>query len=226
MNPLCYLCGEEIIGRPSYDHIPPQQLYSPTIRREHNLDGLKTRPTHSACNHAYGRDEEYVISALVAVSLGAPTANALVAHHAAQFRSGRRQGLVRRILSSMTDRPSGLHLPNGGGLMRLDGARVKRVMWKIVRGLYFIEHQAILPASTPYYVESKEPGNSSTGEFDDIWELVKSQPQKGDYPGVFAYKHLFAEEDSARLHAWGMLWWDSQMWFVAHHASTVGDAAG
>ena len=102
--------------------------------------------------------------------------------------------------------------------MRLDGVRVKRVMWKIVRGLYFIKHESVLPEDTPFYVASREPGNTSPSDFDELWELVKSSPQRGDYPGVFAYKHVYAAEEGARLHAWGMLWWDSQMWFVAHHA--------
>ena len=42
------------------------------------------------------------------------------------------------------ERPSGLHLPSNLVLKRLDGDRITRVAWKLVRGLYFLETGSVL----------------------------------------------------------------------------------
>lgn len=227
MHPICYLCGEPISDEVSRDHVPPQQFYAPSLRQRFNLDKLTTLPTHDACNKAYGRDEEYVICSLVAPSQGSVAANALFQHHVQKFRAGQMQGLVHKIMSSFDERPSGLHLPNNRVVMRLEGERVKRVVWKIVRGLYYIETGAVLPENTTYTVEMREPENRDPSELDDLWNAVKAQPDKGDYKGVFAYKHADLAAGDARIHGWGMLWWDRLMWFVGHHhPGAPGDDAG
>jgi hypothetical protein len=37
MTAVCYLCGLQIEGKRSRDHVPPQQLWSPEVRRAFNL---------------------------------------------------------------------------------------------------------------------------------------------------------------------------------------------
>ena len=176
-----------------------------------------TLPTHRSCNESFGRDEEYVINTLAPLAIGSVAANALFQHIADRIQSGKAIGLSKKILQSFDKRPSGLYLPDGLVLMRVEGARISRVVWKIVRGLYKHEYGSVLPETTKYFVEIKEPMNKAPSINDDLWEVVKTQQSKGPYQGVFAYKHLRAEADGLVLYLWGMLWWDRLMVFVAHH---------
>ncbi|MEP6779514.1 MAG: hypothetical protein ABJC26_06460 [Gemmatimonadaceae bacterium] len=141
---ICYLCGIAIEGVISRDHVPPQQLFAPAIRKQFKLTDLITRPSHPECNNAYGRDEEYAINAMTPLARGSIAADALAKHHADRFQAGKSVGLGKKILASFDNRPSGLHLPGGRVAMKVEGARIRRVMWKIVRGLWSF-------STTPYF---------------------------------------------------------------------------
>lgn len=217
MTPVCYLCGELVREDVSDDHVPPKQFFAPIIRKNENLDQLVTLPTHKACNEAYARDEEYLTWALAPIAAGSPAADAVVAHHASTFRAGRRSvGLGRKILSQFVERPSGLYLPHDLVVMRVEGDRLARVLWKIVRGLYLIETGRVLPEDTPYALEIMEPASPGVSKHPEIWEAVKEQSSKGTYGAVFDYKYLHAVAGAAELHAWGMLLWDKIMVFILH----------
>jgi hypothetical protein len=215
---ICYLCGHAIDGDETADHVPPQQFFAPELRRAFNPDRLVTLPTHRICNGEFGRDEEYVANAMVPVAMGSVAADALIHHHAERFRAGRAVGLGYKVLQSFDRRPSGLHLPRDLVAIRLDAPRVKRVVWKIVRGLFFIEHAEVLPERTRFFVEFQEPENRDPSELQQLWEVVKSQESHGSYQAVFAYKHFHIEKFGVTAHLWGMLWWDRIMVFVSHSA--------
>lgn len=217
MTDICYLCGDPITEDQSQDHIPPKQFFAPQIRKAVNLSKLITLPTHGRCNKAYGRDEEYFVWALAPLAAGTTAADALNAYNASTFRSGQAVGLGFKTLREFEDRPSGLYLPSGLVVKRLEGARIKRVAWKIVRGLFRYETGSVLPDSTPYFLDIIEPARSVPSELDEFWEAVKAQESKGTYGGVFDYKYLDAQAGSEHLHGWGMLLWDRIMVFVGHH---------
>ena len=159
LHMTCYLCGEPLQSSVNRDHVPPQQLWSPEIRKQFNVDQLVTLPTHPACNSAFSKDEEYVVRVLSTVASESPTAVSLVQHGFRKARSGSGIGLHRAILRSMEERPSGLHLPRGLVAMRTDGTRIKRVVWKIVRGLWYQTFKSHLPDSTTHSIEVQEPEN-------------------------------------------------------------------
>jgi hypothetical protein len=213
---ICYLCGDTIGERVSADHVPPKQFYAPRLRQDINLNQLQTLPTHAQCNRSYSHDEEYVVAAFVPLAKGTLAANRLFDHHVAKFRRGEMQGLMRKIIASFDRRPSGLVLPQGQVLMRVEGERAKRVVWKIVRGLFYLKYTKVLPVDTPYMVEVQEPASKAVSEYAEFWDEVKRQPSQGPYQGVFAFKYLEVSEAEDRLHLWGMLWWDKIIWFVAH----------
>lgn len=219
----CYLCGQPVGADATADHVPPQQFFAPAIRRRVNLDKLVTLPTHAGCNSGFARDEEYAVNAIEPVAYESPAGDALIQHRAARFRAGRAVGLGHRILRSFEARPSGLVLPRGLVAVRLDGERVKRVVWKIVRGLYFLEYGTALDERTRFYVELKEPENRDPSELDRLWNVVLTQPSRGPYQAVFAHKHLLVERGDTALYLWAMLWWDRVIVFVSHVRS--GDAA-
>lgn len=220
--PVCYLCGNRIAESPSQDHVPPQQFFAPELRRSRNLDRLVTLPAHAACNRAYSADEDYTVAILVATAMGSEAADEIIRHHAAKFKCGSMQGLIRKVLDSFDQTPSGLVLPRDAVAIRLEGARVERVVWKIVRGLYFHEKSAILPEDTLHTMEMREPENRDLLDLDAFWGHVKSQPSLGEYQEVFAYKYLEAQASGARLHAWAMLWWERISYFVAHDDPALG----
>lgn len=60
----CYLCGRPLSAPTSVDHVPPKQLFAPSVRKAHDLQ-LFTIPTHTACNTAYQRDEDYFVHTLM-----------------------------------------------------------------------------------------------------------------------------------------------------------------
>ena len=213
---VCYLCGNQIDGAPSRDHVPPQQLFAPAVRREHNVSALVTLPTHPDCNGAYNLDEEYTVRALAIPVYDSPTARAVVDHGWAKARRGSSVGLHRKLMKAATDRPSELILPDGKAGMKLEGARVKRIIWKITRGLYFLEHAQVLPEHTKFAVEVREPETRDSSHLDDLWETVRSQPSRGAYQAVFAHKYFKATETDETIHGWAMLWWDRMILYCAH----------
>jgi hypothetical protein len=156
--------------------VPPQQIFAPDVRKTHNLSQLKTLPTHKQCNESYRSDEEYFVWTLAPIALGSPAANAVVVHHANKFRSGNSVGLGKKILKQLSDRPGTLYLPRNLIAVRVEGIRIKRVAWKIIRGLYWIEKGSVLPENTTFCLELIEPENHDKSNFSEIWEFVKVQP--------------------------------------------------
>ena len=116
----------------------------------------------------------------------------------------------------MDSRPSGLILPGDKAVLRVDGARIKRVVWKIVRGLWFLEHGKALPEDTHFLHDIREPHNRATSEFEEFWNQVRAQPSRGDYQAVFAHKYLKFEQDGETLHGWAMLLWDRVIVYCMH----------
>lgn len=213
---LCYLCGLPINGKPSRDHVPPQQLWSPEVRRTYNVNQLVTLDTHPACNDAYKRDEEYAVRVLGALAYDSPTGRSVVQHHFQKAKQGKGLGLHHGILKSFDPRPSGLYLPGDKMAMRVDGARLKRVIWKLVRGLWFIEYGKPLPEDTPYTIHIQEPENKGAHDFEEFWNMVRSQPSRGPYQAVFASKYLRYESEGEVLHGWAMLLWDRVICYCIH----------
>ena len=216
MTDICYLCGLPILEDFSQDHVPPQQFFALPLRQALNLSRLITLPTHGACNTTYGRDEEYFVWSLAPLAAGTAAADALNAYNAAKFRAGRALGLGLKTLREFEKRPGGLHLPAGVIVKRVEGERIKRVAWKIVRGLYYHETGRVLPDATTFALEIVEPLNRDPSDLDELWEAVKAQPSKGVYAGAFDYKYFHAQDGPEHLHGWGMLLWDRIIIFVGH----------
>lgn len=104
--------------------------------------------------------------------------------------------------------------------MRTDGTRIKRVVWKIVRGLWYQTFKSHLPDSTTHSIEVQEPENRDTLHFHEYWNVVKASPSLGRYQAVFAHKyHCFATDD-LRVHGWAMLLWDRVILYCLHFDPT------
>jgi hypothetical protein len=218
MPDICYLCGVNIESDYSMDHLPPKQFYASSLRSDLNLSKLVTIPAHGTCNRSFERDEEYFTWSMSPLAVGSVAGDALARERADKLSRGRSVPLFQAVRQEFDKNPSGLHLPGGRVIKRFEGARVNRVAWKLVRGLYFHETSAVLPDDTPFTTEIIEPERArELAGTNPLWEKVKAQPSRGSYGGVFEYKYFFGEIDGKKLHSWGMILWDKLMIFVAHH---------
>jgi hypothetical protein len=120
---------------------------------------------------------------------------------------------VRKVLREFDPRPSGLVLPGNQVVQRIDGERISRVAWKIVRGLYFHHHNEVLRAKGARWVTVTPPNRVPPDHF----LVFVNQPDtqsRGQYPGVFDYK---LGEYPPEGHYWALLFWDRIIVTVAFH---------
>ncbi len=195
----------------SADHVPPRQFYSREIRRLHNPN-LLTLPAHEQCNRSYQLDEEYFAHAIGPVAMETYSGRSLFRELVGQYRAVRNVPLSRRVFSEFEDRPSGLVLPGGRVIKRFDPDRVWRVVWKILRGLYFKEYGQFLPEDTPRLFKAVSPGEKPPEEF----FFLPGDPVRGQYPEVFDYKYRKFPEVSD-YHLWAMLFWDRLIMLTMFH---------
>ena len=213
----CYLCGRPLSCPTSRDHCPPRTLFSPEIRQQHNLSQLIAIRVHKNCNASYQRDEEYFKATLVPFARGSVAGDPIYSKFIADSRENERKLiLAESILREFEPRPGGLHLPSGLVVKRQDGARIKRVAWKIVRGLNFHHHSTVLPEATPVGCTLTAPGQRPPEHFLCVSGLADDETH-GRYPGVFDYRFRVFETDLGKLNYWAFLIWDRIILTVHFH---------
>ena len=204
----CYLCGRPLSGPTSRDHYPPLTLFSRKIRQQHNLSQLITFRVHKDCNASYQSDEKYFKAAMAPFARGSVAGDAIYEKFIADSLEDEHQLiLAKKILLEFETRPSGLHLPPGLVAKRQDGARIERVVWKIVRGLYFHHHSTILPEAIHVDWTLTAPSQRPPEDFQRVIDLADDETH-GRYPGVFDYRFRVFEMDVGTLNYWAFLIWD------------------
>lgn len=209
MGDICYLCGLDLSSDSSMDHVPPLQFFAKEIRKKHNLDKLVTLSVHRECNTQYSLDEEYFVNTIIPLAAGSYSGKILLQQIFAGFKvDNNKKGLGLKVLKEFDKNSSGLILPGDLTIKRFEGNRVSRILWKILRGLFFIEYSKYLPESKP---KKMELGARPTENF----IYLNRSSEKGIYPGVFAYKFIKVPEVN-NFHYWGFLLWDAliaEIWF-------------
>lgn len=209
---ICYLCGAEIVEDFSKDHIPPKQFYATKLRRIHNPN-LFTVPVHIECNQDYQKDEDYFVNSLVPLCNKTYSGSALLKDIERSIKKRpQSKRLALMIYKEFDTRPSGLILPPGVVVKRYDGKRIRNIIWKITRGLFFKEYNKVLPQATPKLIVIINPGKKPP----EYFLLLSDVDFKGDYPGVFDYKFKVLEEVN-NFHFWAMLFWDNIIVFSMFH---------
>lgn len=208
---LCYLCGLELEGEVDDDHVPPRQFYAHELRQAHNPN-LLTIPTHKSCNASYQQDEEYFVHTMIPLARDSYSGQAIFQNVLAGYAQGKKKGLGKRVFKEFDPRPGGLFLPGGQVVKRYDVARVNRVVWKIVRGLFFHRQGKVLPEDTPRNIRVVDPKTRPPSTF----EALAGQPALGDHPGVLDYKYAEIRELN-NFHYWALLLWDRVIILVAFH---------
>jgi hypothetical protein len=123
--------------------------------------------------------------------------NKLYAHILAKHRKGQNTALVKKIINSFERRPSGLVLPGNQLIRRLDGNRIKRVAWKIVRGLHFHRTNKVLPENLTVSVTLTNPESEPPKHFIAFRDLPGNN-ELGDYPGISATDSRFLPRHKMR----------------------------
>jgi hypothetical protein len=215
VSPLCYLCGEPLVPPINVDHPIMQQLFAPAIRQKYNVSQLVTLDVHKACNTAYKDDEDYFVRTLMPFAPGSEAGNAIYAKVLGDFEKGKQVPLTKMVLGEFEPNPSGLVLPDGKVVKRFQGERLRRVAWKIVRGLHFYHNNGEVLAEhwksvgvQIYAGETLPP--------EDVRGFIGFAPSRGIYPGVFDYKFDTFPE-AKNLHYWLLLLWDRVIVRVHFH---------
>ena len=214
----CYLCGRPLSEPTNKDHFPPRALFAREIRRRYQNIQLQSHIVHKECNESYTLDEEYFKETMVPFAPGSEAGNAIYKQF--ELDKDKKQGkrvLAESILREFDSRPSGLYLPHGKVIKRQDGDAIKRVSWKIVRGLYFHHHNEILPKEFSCVgCTLTAPGERPPEHLQHALSFVNGK-KHGRYPGVFDYLFCAIDTDAGKRYYWAFLIWDRVIITVYFH---------
>ena len=211
--PICYLCGSSLTQPISVDHVPPRQIYSKELRKGHGPN-LLTIPVHAECNRSYQYDEDYFVNTLAPFGRDSYAGASLLREVLSKYKTGVKPTPCSQSAAGVEQRPGGIHLPRGLIAKKIEGDRVHRVAWKIVRGLYFHTFGSLLPAYTPNSLEIVPPDRPPPAQF---LHSLYDRPSQGSYPGAFDYKYVQVPELND-FNYWGLLLWDRLILIVAFHS--------
>jgi hypothetical protein len=153
---VCYLCGLPLGKEVSQDHVPPRQFFTKSLRRIRSPN-LLTLPTHGACNRSFQADEDYFFFvALAGLNEDAQIHDWLMQDIHKKIRRENALGLRNTVLGEFSQTISGIHLPSGLVAKHFDRKRVHRVVWKIVRGLYYHHFARMVPENARHCVEIRQ----------------------------------------------------------------------
>jgi hypothetical protein len=215
----CYLCGMAFVEKNwNRDHVPPRRVFPSAIRRALTSDLLTLR-THVACQQAFARDEEYFFNSLLPNALAGPLGPMLSEDFKALIaRDSPAKKLSETIKRNFDTRPSGLILPGGLVVLRVDGDRLTRVVWKIVRGLFAVEYGRFLPEDTARKIEIVGPFDREVPEH--IIPLI-ARPRSGHtltcFGQTFADSNEVKEWDGAVLYMCLLEFWGCYLLYAAFH---------
>jgi len=225
----CYLCGYQIENEIdcSRDHVPPRQFF-PKAFRDTYPDGFWVLPTHKKCNTSYQRDEDYFFFSSIPLTAFTPMEaemwgelqrriNGDVENMEEVKAKGRvpRSSLfplLMRINDEFKDRtPEGIVMPKGNVVKDFDWPRTHKVLWKIVRGLFFKDYGRVLKEDLPHQINNVRPGKSVP----DCFVPVIAETPKGQYRKYFDYVVKEGKVSDGHFYSWGLAFWNSLGYFVS-----------
>ena len=201
-SPICYLCGKSHDGEFNRDHLPPKQFFTKELLRKHSPD-LSWLPTHQSCNKKFQHDEDYFVYSLMPFARGSYSGDSLRTKILDDCKHIQQKRLLMKVLGEFERQPNGLIMPPGIILKRFEGERIRRVAWKIVRGLFFSHFGVFIPEETVNGCELVMPDQKPPSPF----FYLPSEPIYGKYPAVFDYRFMSFQEIH-NLNYWALLLWD------------------
>lgn len=221
-RPMCYLCGLPVEGKVSQDHVPPCQFFTKSLRRMRSPN-LLTLPTHEACNRSYQADEDYFFVALGGLNEDARIHDWLIQDIGKKIRRDKAVGLRNAVLAEFSQSISGICLPSGLIAKHFDQKRVHRVVWKIVRGLYYHHFSRVIPENARHCVEIRQIQDKPP----DLYKAhLAHAPPHGAYPEVFVYQFVRVSERDCLSGLWALFFWESIVAIVPVIPSEPGKIEG
>jgi hypothetical protein len=214
---VCYLCGRPLTPgqATNRDHVPPRRLFARSIRKQFNPQ-LVTVRVHADCNFGYQQDEEYFLASVGPMAAGSPTFEALVPELRRGLQRLEAPGLRTKVCGEM----GAVHTADGLWLKAVDHGRLRRVIWKIVRGLLYVETDRTYPDAYPVDVELINPTTAPKVLPDHPWfSAVRDTGSLADYGAVFDCKALGVTGEGGRIHIFAFLFWDRLIALVRFHDS-------
>jgi hypothetical protein len=213
----CYLCDQTIEPTENWnrDHVPPKRIFASSVRERFSPQ-LAWLATHVTCNSAYRRDEEYFVLSL-AGHIPTPTARAVFKDVQDAAGQGHDKGVLETVVNSFSQ------VVGAGGerLYSYDGSRVNRFAWKMMRGLYCLELEAVLPNETTGEILVVDPRSPADELATMGWfSAVRNTHSMATFPGVFDYKWLGWVDGAIRGHAVAMLFWNGLIIAMLFHDPT------
>jgi hypothetical protein len=207
---ICYICGQTLVGKINKDHVPMKQLYGKEYRRITNPN-LFCLPTHQKCNKSFQKDEEYFVYTFIPIARETPAGKYVAEDVKDRARSGEQRPLLHLVLKQFAESIKGASADMR--MIKIDGSRVWRVIWKIAKGLYYKEKQGYLSDDVPKYLSLYGPDDRIP---DTLKDALTSLETRADYPPVFDYRYRqFPEVHNAHLFL--MTLWDTYLFEVVFH---------
>lgn len=195
LNNICHLCGREIssnIDRGN-EHIPPKQFFPKKLRKMINPNLVKI-PAHKSCNASYQKDETYFYHlGLFAQEVPGNVCGSIIFDDIKK-RTEEHDGdlhVIQRVFKQF----SPIHLPGNRRAFRPEVDRIKRVAWKITRGLFFINTNGRFLPENQYRTDLIMFNVLQKDRIPDIYKKMFSVGiPVGDHPMVFFEKTIQVEK--------------------------------
>lgn len=182
------------------DHIPPKSFFPESWRKQKNLSRLDVVWAHKSCNASYQLDEEYFFQSLAPLARRTEVGPALwekIDKGVLSLAEFKLQQQVAREFSR--DQFGRVH-------KTWDRERVNRVIRKIIRGMWFLRFETVLPHDWRYDIAIYDPVNRPPK---DMMAAIEKDPTWGFYPEIFFFKT--SRHSELPIQAWTIFLWD---WFV------------
>jgi len=199
------------MGGCNKDHVPPKQLFFKVLRQNAPLQPLNTLKTHKECNSKYQKDEEYFVTSLFPFITDDLMKRGVLDHLRNISKREMGQTFLRMIQGEFTHKYGNIYIPDNKLGIRIDYDRVNNVVWKIARGIYFLENGEFLPGNVEHVIQGVYQ------KIDDIPDEVKKIYQylntsfKGQNPRIFTY-NMLSQECINFLH---FVFWNSLGFIIA-----------
>lgn len=198
------------------DHVPPKCLFP-----QPRPSNLITVPSCGICNQGASADEEYFLASMMFTEAGSSPAGRALWQQKLRRMYAKNLGLRYRIAASLTQvnlvTPAGLFL--GRRLAQNpDFARLEKVVVKIVRGLYYMEHGASLSPQTT--VEALFLRSDQEREAAQKYGRMLKDGQRA-WPGIFTYRaNRVADYPQGSM--WELRFYDfAAFWALSHDVAVL-----
>lgn len=217
-NRICYLCG--IRPANTKDHLFPESLFPKPIP-----SNLPARlPACRQCNNSLSKDEELF---RVFVACG------MAYERQAGFRiwtdkirpdlQGKRRGL-KRLLKSLTKVVPVISKSGGflgqAGILEIQHQPIQRVLYKIAKGLYFLDTNQVLPDNVEILADYFDKPESLVSP--PLDEAIKGAKKFAYGDGVVTYWRNTVKDDPTASLTWLLFYEDKAFLICTFRQETLG----